>query len=331
MGVLPRQSKPVWCCRRCRWWWWRPVDGQRGREGEYYYSPNKPAKLKVPKEVEIFKGKTKTVGIFPYNDVLLPLGTEMLNVLEMRHRQLLTEVRDEGTFGLMYYSQEQHKLGLVGTLARIKDRKLLDDGRVVAVIEGVDRFYIEKIVAEKPYIKAQVRVFQDYTEEKQEYLDAIENKIFDHVRLNLKFLKLLYPQKKYSLSANLVKYRPPSVTSGIRSVRIMDEASELDRRSKFSFAVTEMLSIAAPTKLVLMQDHLIEKRFARSLRILERGCEFMKNEIQKKNLMTAEGLERLQRDLLMDNADVEEIITPSSSWQPENFVNGQWVQRPTLF
>ena len=127
-----------------------------GAEGEYYYSPNKPAKLKVPKEVNVLKGKTKTVGIFPYNDVLLPLGTEMLNVLEMRHRQLLTEVPEGGTFGLMYYSQEQHKLGLVGTLARIKDRKLLDDGRVVAVIEGVDRFYIEKIVGEKPYIKAQV-------------------------------------------------------------------------------------------------------------------------------------------------------------------------------
>ena len=127
-----------------------------GAEGEYYYSPNKPAKLKVPKEVNVLKGKIKTVGIFPYNDVLLPLGTEMLNVLEMRHRQLLTEVPEGGTFGLMYYSQEQHKLGLVGTLARVKDRKLLDDGRVVAVIEGVDRFYIEKIVGEKPYIKAQV-------------------------------------------------------------------------------------------------------------------------------------------------------------------------------
>ena len=133
-----------------------PEVNNAGAEGEYYYSPNKPAKLKVPKEVNVLKGKIKTVGIFPYNDVLLPLGTEMLNVLEMRHRQLLTEVPEGGTFGLMYYSQEQHKLGLVGTLARVKDRKLLDDGRVVAVIEGVDRFYIEKIVGEKPYIKAQV-------------------------------------------------------------------------------------------------------------------------------------------------------------------------------
>ena len=47
----------------------------------------------------------------------------------------------------------------------------------------------------------------------------MENAIFDKTRLNLKFMKLLYPQKKFSLNANLVRYRPPSVTSGIRSVR----------------------------------------------------------------------------------------------------------------
>ena len=64
-----------------------------------------------------------------------------------------------------------------------------------------------------------MRVFTDYTEEKQEYLDSMENAIFDKTRLNLKFMKLLYPQKKFSLNANLVRYRPPSVTSGIRSVR----------------------------------------------------------------------------------------------------------------
>ena len=110
----------------------------------------------------------------------------------------------------------------------------------------------------------------------------------------------------------------------------MDESSELDRRTKFSFAVTEMLSIAAPTKLTLMQDHLIEKRYARSLRILERGGDFLRDEIKKKNIVTDEGLAKLQRDMLSDAGDVDEIMVPSNSWQPENFVNGQWVQRTTM-
>jgi len=237
--------------------------------------------------------------------------------------------------------------------------QLLDDGRVVAVIEGVERFYVEQILAEKPYIKAkvcmllpprpscarathvcshillcacvQVQVFTDYTEEKNEYLDAMENSIFEKVRLNLKFMKLLYPAKKFSLDSHLVRYRPPSMTSGIRSVRIMDEAAELDRRTKFSFAVTEMLSIAAPTKLVLMQDHRVEQRYARSLRILERGGDFLREEIKKKNIVTEEGLARLQRDLLQDRGDVDEIIAPADSWHADNFVDGGWQMRPILF
>ena len=57
----------------------------------------------------------------------------------------------------------------------------------------------------------------------------METAIFDKTRLNLKFMKLLYPQKKFSLNANLVRYRPPSVTSGIRSVRYVTTPYILSR------------------------------------------------------------------------------------------------------
>jgi hypothetical protein len=126
------------------------MPSNQGSEGEYYYSPNRPAKLKVPKEVKtpVLKGKPKTVGIYPHNDVLLPLGTELINVLEMRHRQLLTDVREDGYFGLMHYSQEMHKLGLVGTLARIKDRKV----RAVDATGGFTRHSSHMYVRVSPFL-----------------------------------------------------------------------------------------------------------------------------------------------------------------------------------
>jgi hypothetical protein len=92
--------------------------GAIGSEGEYYFHPNKaPAKLKGPPEA--FTQKSRVIPIFPYTNVLVPLGSDWLNILEMRHRQLLGDVGD-GLFGFCYYSQTQQKLGLVGTLARIK-------------------------------------------------------------------------------------------------------------------------------------------------------------------------------------------------------------------
>lgn len=91
--------------------------GAIGSEGEYYFHPNKAAKLKGPPEA--FTQKSRVIPIFPYTNVLVPLGSDWLNILEMRHRQLLGDVGD-GLFGFCYYSQTQQKLGLVGTLARIK-------------------------------------------------------------------------------------------------------------------------------------------------------------------------------------------------------------------
>lgn len=154
----------------------------KGADGEYYFHPSKGATLKGP--VEALSHKQRTIPIFPYTNVLAPLGNDWLNILEMRHRQLLTDVGD-GLFGFCYYSQVQQKLSLVGTLARIKERKLLEDGRTLVLIEGIERFYLEEIVAEKPYFKAKVQPFQDYTEN-NDILEQLEQAVFDEVRTNVR-------------------------------------------------------------------------------------------------------------------------------------------------
>jgi Lon protease-like protein len=156
--------------------------GAIGSDGEYYFHPSKVAKLKGPNGVLI--GKPKVIPIFPFNNVLVPLGKELLNLLEMRHRQLFSDVGD-GVFGFTYYSQQQQKLALVGTLARVTERKVMEDGRCVVVIEGIERFFIQDLISEKPYIKARVQTFTDYTESVND-LQRLELAVFDEVRTNAK-------------------------------------------------------------------------------------------------------------------------------------------------
>jgi Lon protease-like protein len=52
------------------------------------------------------------------------------------------------------------------------------------VIEGVERFYLEEIISEKPYIKARVQPFRDYSEN-ADVLDQLEQAVFDEVRTNV--------------------------------------------------------------------------------------------------------------------------------------------------
>lgn len=54
----------------------------------------------------------------------------------------------------------------------------------MVVIEGVERFYLEEILSEKPYIKARVQPFQDYSEN-SDVLDQLEQAVFDEVRTNV--------------------------------------------------------------------------------------------------------------------------------------------------
>jgi len=124
--------------------------GGIGAQGEYYYIPSKKPTLKAPESV---LDKERTIPLFPRNQVLAPMGEEYIGVYEMRYRQLFNEVGERGTFGHIYYSQDNQKLALVGTLSRVKRIDRLDDGGMYVVMEGIGRFYLKDVISEKPYLK----------------------------------------------------------------------------------------------------------------------------------------------------------------------------------
>lgn len=137
----------------------------------------------------------------------------------MRYRQLLYEIGENGVFGHAYYSHENSKLALVGTLTHIKRLERLDDGGVYVLMEGIGRFYIKNVISEKPYLKARVQIFRDFIKD-PDLLSSLEYSILDEVRYSVKIMKLLYPSNNYTLNdlviknKPLVKYRDRSVVSG---------------------------------------------------------------------------------------------------------------------
>lgn len=231
--------------------------GAVGQEGEYYYHPQKQAKLKGPDYV---LGKQRLIALFPYNSVLLPGSMERLSVFEMKYRQLLTDVSEgSGVFGMSYYSQSIQKLALVGTLGRVKSQKMFEDGRIHALVETSERYYIEEVISERPFLKARVRLFKDYSESTKS-LQSLERLVFNEIKINYKYLNMLYPENNYKLSdlLRITKNQPFSLEKDTRKVNLLGDYSEVTRSCKFSFGVIESLKLEPAVKLLLLQVRVVK-------------------------------------------------------------------------
>ena len=311
-----------------------------GQEGELYFHPSKKASIKLPSGIGggVLVGKPRVIPILPYGQVLSPTGSDWLNILEMKHRMLLNE---GGVFGFTYYSNTQSKLALVGTLARVKERRIQDDGRAFVVVEGLSRFYIDEVVSENPYLKARVQLFTDYTETTGAVLDDLENKLLRELRANMRMVEKLFPSKNFTITQNILQNRPHIQTPGVRSVKMVDEKDDMARRTKFSLAVLDMLQISSTAKLSLMQEHLIERRLTRFLKILKNGGKYLQEELAKKGLSAPEGEVSFPRSSILDSTaaaaaaasssadDLSLLVATSGSdldSSPSNFKNGHWEQ-----
>jgi hypothetical protein len=97
----------------------------------------------------------------------------------------------------------------------------------------------------------------------------------------------------------------------------------------FSFAVAEMLQVHPATKQMLLQEHLVERRFTKFLENLEKGCEFLQGEILSQGLMSESAVANIREEVTCRGDDCD-FMKPTV-WVPENYKNGQWVQQPTFF
>ena len=298
--------------------------GGQGSQGELYFIPSKTPSLKAPSQAI---GKEGILPIFPRNQVLGPLGEEYLGIYEMRYRQLLYDIGDGGIFGHSFYSQDNSKLALVGTLARAKRMERLDDGGIYVVMEGIGRYFVKSVISEKPYLRARVQIFSDYVEDNEKLL-GLEQNILDEVRYSVKIMKLLYPNNNYTLNELVLKNRPivPSIVK--RNVELESMTRSLRRRSQFSFAVMDMLKTDPVTKLCFLQEPVIERRNARILKVLQDSTSYLESEVLKRGVMREERLKDLRKEIIEENLDL--IAFPLSSWVPTSDASGEWKMSASI-
>jgi Lon protease-like protein len=104
----------------------------------------------------------RTLGMFPLSTVLFPGAWLPLHVFEPRYRTLMSDCHaGGGEFGVVLISRGPEVGGGdqrvdIGALARVARSSTLDDGRMVIVAEGRNRFRVLRWLDDDPYPRAEV-------------------------------------------------------------------------------------------------------------------------------------------------------------------------------
>jgi Lon protease-like protein len=101
------------------------------------------------------------IGLFPLGIVLLPTERVPLHIFEPRYRELIGEcMDDESEFGLVYADEDGVRE--IGTRARVTEvLERFDDGRLNIVVEGGERFRVEKLTRGRSFLTAEVVPLED--------------------------------------------------------------------------------------------------------------------------------------------------------------------------
>lgn len=93
--------------------------------------------------------------------VLLPTERIPLHIFEPRYRELINEcIDDESEFGLVFADEDGvREVGTRALVTEVLER--FDDGRLNIVIEGQERFHVERLTQGRTFMTAIVELFAD--------------------------------------------------------------------------------------------------------------------------------------------------------------------------
>lgn len=110
----------------------------------------------------------RRLPLFPLPVVLFPGASMPLHIFERRYREMVARcLETDRPFGLLHHDWDEsgpflNETGRVGTVARIRRFRPLEDGRSLILAGGEDRFSIaEEVEAGNPYFEAVVEPYED--------------------------------------------------------------------------------------------------------------------------------------------------------------------------
>ena len=120
----------------------------------------------------------RPLPLFPLAMVLLPGAVVPLHIFEPRYRRMVGYCLEfDRRFGLVYHDHDvdgpfMNEAGRVGCVAEIERMEVLEDGRSLILVKGMERFRIleEVVTQDVPYFEARIAAVPDLVIEPNELL-----------------------------------------------------------------------------------------------------------------------------------------------------------------
>lgn len=182
----------------------------------------------------------KILPLFPLNIVLFPNEVIPLQIFEPRYRLMIqTCLAGDSDFGVVLIKSgtetgEPAEPYRIGTSAKILETNNLKDGRIFISVRGTERFVIERITNQKPYIEAYVSQLRDHDCEPQisnDILISVREAAIKHVRLNMGLNGEWVRSLDLSWDPTQLSYAVASLTKFAPSVKqqLLEEKSAVAR------------------------------------------------------------------------------------------------------
>jgi Lon protease-like protein len=204
-------------------------------------------------------------------------------------------------FGYIH-TDKQGRMARVGTVCKVTDRQLLEDGRQLIALQGVGRFTINRVIKTTPYIVAEIE--PDLCDEpvaNEEVAESLEREVYDALKFYIRLIRC-YPSYKDMVVAQATKDN--------RRTRKDCKKDPSIRRTDFSFSLANMIKMESVEESQLMlQTTDVMKRLTVEKDLLQQASELLGDELVEMGVLKVEQRELIRCTTFGD--DYDEDILPA--------------------
>jgi len=248
---------------------------------------------------------SRPLPLFLLGGAFYPQGTTFLNVFEMKYRTMMFDVANsDELFGYIHTNQKTGQIASVGTLCKIVDRQLLEDGRQYIAIEGVGRFKVNKILKTLPYVLAEVEpdLLDDVVD--VEASKELEIEVYQALKYYMRLMKCYDGNKGMVVSQATRRNRPGQSAA----MALVDDNI---RRTDFSFSIANMIQMTqAMESQLLLQTTDVMKRLKVEKKILSQAAEVISGQLIKLGAITEQVRDDIKLTTFKDDDGDEDILPP---------------------
>lgn len=247
---------------------------------------------------------SRSMPLFLLSGAFYPRGMTYLNVFEMKYRTMMYDVSNaDDIFGYVHSNPQTGQMASIGTICKITDRQLLDDGRQFVSLEGISRFRVTKILKTLPYILAEVvPLASDDAPQDEEAAAELERDVYKALKYYMRLMKSYKSNKDMVASFALKKcrYTAPLVKSAL---------SENERRTDFSFALANMIQMTeAKESQLMLQTTSVIKRLQVEKEILTQASNLVADQLIEMTVITADQRDGIKLKAYLDNDPDDDIL-----------------------